>query len=134
MKKTLNGGIELGIFEIVGKENLSRQDVERMEYLQSLPKNTWISLDRNGVAISDEEAQKIEDAELARYGVKAMGNEHTPRIKRRYVSQKELALQLSYQFNPWDGKTENQPKSRQFQPWDGKSEAAWMEEPRDGKQ
>lgn len=133
MKKTLNGGIELGIFEIVGKENLSRQDVERMEYLQSLPKNTWISLDRNGVAISDEEAQKIEDAELARYGVKAMGNEHTPRIKRRYVRTKELALQLSYQFKPWDGKTENQPKSRRFEPWDGKRPAEWEQEPDDRK-
>lgn len=64
-----------------------------------------------------------------------MGNDTIPRIKRRrYVSQKELALQLSYQFKPWDGKTENQPKSRQFQPWDGYDETTWMQEPRDGKQ
>lgn len=62
-----------------------------------------------------------------------MGKEHTPRIKRRYVRTKELALQLSYQFKPWDGKTENQPKSRRFEPWDGKDEAAWMEQPWDGK-
>lgn len=63
-----------------------------------------------------------------------MGNEITPRIKRRYVRTKELALQLSYQFKPWDGKTGNQPKSRQFQPWDGYDETTWMQEPRDGKQ
>lgn len=63
-----------------------------------------------------------------------MGHEHTPKIKRlRYISQKELALQLSYQFKPWDGKTENQPKSRRFIPWDGKEEAPWVEQPNDGK-
>lgn len=34
-----NGGIELGIFKIVGDDALSPEDLARKKYLESLPKN-----------------------------------------------------------------------------------------------
>ena len=67
MKRVFNGGLELGIMQIVGDENLSEQDKERKAYLESLPKNTWICLDDNGQAISSEEAEEKQKKELEKY-------------------------------------------------------------------
>ncbi len=70
MKSIKNGGLELGIFNIVGDENLSDADKERKAYLESLPKNRWITLDENSKAISDDEASLKTRQELERYGIK----------------------------------------------------------------
>lgn len=69
MKSIKNGGLELGIFNIVGDENLSKADKERKAYLESLPKNRWITLDQNGKAVSDREANKLADDELKKFGL-----------------------------------------------------------------
>ena len=69
MKQIFNGGIELGILQIVGDENLSEQDKERKAYLESLPKNKWIALDENGLAITDEQAEQEFNKELSRYRI-----------------------------------------------------------------
>lgn len=69
MKSIKNGGLELGIFNIVGDDVLSEADKERKAYLESLPKGKWITLDENGNAVSDEEAKKMADNELKRYGL-----------------------------------------------------------------
>lgn len=69
MTQIFNGGLELGILQIVGDDNLSEQDKARKEYLESLPKNKWITLDENGQAISEQEARKKAEQELARYSI-----------------------------------------------------------------
>jgi hypothetical protein len=58
MTQIFNGGLELGILQIVGDDNLSEQDKARKEYLESLPKNKWITLDENGQAISAPRSAK----------------------------------------------------------------------------
>ena len=70
MKSIMNGGIELGILQIVGDENLSDADKHRKAYLESLPKGKWIYLDDNGLAITDEQVAAAQKEELARYGIK----------------------------------------------------------------
>jgi hypothetical protein len=67
MKSILNGGLELGIFQIVGDDNLSQSDKERKSYLESLPKNKWIVLDEKGIAVSEEKAKEIVNQELTKY-------------------------------------------------------------------
>ena len=69
IKSIKNGGIELGLLKIVGEENLSEADKKRKAYLESLPKNKWITLDENGKAVSDEEAKKMADNELKKFGL-----------------------------------------------------------------
>jgi len=69
MKSIMNGGLELGIFKIVGYENLSQRDKERKAYLESLPKNVWITLDNKGQAVSDEDAEKIAIKEIEKYTI-----------------------------------------------------------------
>ncbi len=69
MKSIFNGGLELGIFKIVGDENLSEQDLERKKYLESLPKNKWVTLDENGQAISDQEATELAKKEIKKYAI-----------------------------------------------------------------
>lgn len=70
-RQIYNGGLELGIFKIVGDENLSEKDLQRKKYLKSLPKNQWIDLDENGMMITSEEARKREQEMLKRYGIKS---------------------------------------------------------------
>ncbi len=69
MKQIMNGGLELGIFKIVGDDALSEADRKRKAYLESLPKNVWITLDENGMAVTDDQAREMERAELAKYGI-----------------------------------------------------------------
>ena len=70
MKSIMNGGLELGILQIVGDTNLSESDKKRKAYLESLPKGKWIPLDENGMAISDEQAAELAKKELKRFRVK----------------------------------------------------------------
>lgn len=65
--KIRNGGIELGILEIVGSDALSQKDLDRKAYLESLPKNEWIALDENGKAITQQQAEERENAKMERY-------------------------------------------------------------------
>lgn len=74
MKKIFNGGLELGILQIVGDEALSDKDKERKLYLESLPKNSWVALDENGMAISQEQAREQELDHLSRFKVKGEEN------------------------------------------------------------
>jgi hypothetical protein len=69
-KQIFNGGIEAGILQIVGRENLNEVDIKRLDYLESLPKNQWINLDEKGKAITENEALENEITELTRYGIK----------------------------------------------------------------
>lgn len=64
-----NGGLELGIFQIVGDDYLSEEDKKRKAYLESLPKNVWIDIDENGMAITPEEARFRSKKELSRYKI-----------------------------------------------------------------
>lgn len=64
-----NGGLELGIFQIVGDDHLSEEDKKRKAYLESLPKNVWIDLDENGLAITPKEAKKREIEHLSHYSI-----------------------------------------------------------------
>ena len=70
MRSIYNGGLELGILQIVGDEALSPEDRARKAYLESLPKNKWIHLDENGKVISDEEALRIQRDELLKYRIR----------------------------------------------------------------
>jgi ABC-type Fe3+/spermidine/putrescine transport system ATPase subunit len=71
MKQIFNGGLEAGLLRIVSKDTeLSQKDKARLEYLESLPKNKWVTLDENGLAISDEQARENERKELQRFTIK----------------------------------------------------------------
>lgn len=70
MKQIFNGGLELGIFEIVGEENLTEADKKRKAYLESLPKNKWILLDETGQALSEHEARQQANKELSKFKIK----------------------------------------------------------------
>ncbi len=70
MKRIINGGIELALFQIVGDDCLTEKDKERKAYLESLPKGVWITLDANGMAITNEDAEKMAIAELEKYSIK----------------------------------------------------------------
>lgn len=71
MAQIFNGGLEAGILRIVSKDTeLSQEDKARLEYLESLPKNKWVTLDENGLAISDEQARENERKELQRFTIK----------------------------------------------------------------
>ncbi len=54
----MNGGVIGGILAAIGRENLSPEDQTRLDYLNSLPKNKWITLGDDGKAISPEEAER----------------------------------------------------------------------------
>lgn len=70
MRHIKNGGVELGILQAAKKYGEITEEQEyRMQYLESLPKNVWIALDDNGVAITEEEAMEIEKQELKKYKV-----------------------------------------------------------------
>ncbi|WP_198266660.1 hypothetical protein [sulfur-oxidizing endosymbiont of Gigantopelta aegis] len=43
--ETFNGGIEQGLLEIVGKDNLNPEFKKRLDYLQSLPRDRGITND-----------------------------------------------------------------------------------------
>ncbi|MCT4088835.1 hypothetical protein HZP82_15760 [Elizabethkingia anophelis] len=62
-----NGGIRLGILKAAGRESLSDEDKERLDYLESLPKNQWVDLDENGKMISREEAAKRDAEHLEKF-------------------------------------------------------------------
>lgn len=64
-----NGGLELGLFKIVGDDALSEKDKQRKKLLESLPKNTWVRLDDQGNPISEKEALAEDLAELSRFGI-----------------------------------------------------------------
>jgi len=70
MKSIRNGGLELGIFNIVGDDCLSEEDKKRKAYLESLPKDRWITLDENGVALTDEQAMEMAKQKLFKYKIK----------------------------------------------------------------
>lgn len=56
----MNGGIQGAILRILKNdgEELTKEQQERLDLLESLPKNTWIDLDNNGNPISKEEAEQ----------------------------------------------------------------------------
>ena len=61
----INGGIEQGIMEIIGRDNLKAEDQKRFDYFQSLPRNRGytndghiINLITNEIVGSDERSQK----------------------------------------------------------------------------
>ncbi len=62
-----NGGMELAIFNIVGDDYLTEKDKERKAYLESLPKDRWIDLDENGMAITPEQAEENLKKHLSRF-------------------------------------------------------------------
>ena len=65
-----NGGIELGILQAASKyAELSEEQIKRMEYLDSLPKGVWITLDENRMAITNEEARTREIEHLKKFKV-----------------------------------------------------------------
>lgn len=55
MKRIKNGGIELGIFEFIENQGipLSPKDKERKAYLESLPKDVDVYLDKDGKQIGE---------------------------------------------------------------------------------
>lgn len=65
-----------------------------------------------------------------------MGNEPTTPAKKPLPKfrRNKYRFQDLYQNEPWNGEDGEAPEPRQFVPWDGKEEAAWTEEPNDGKQ
>lgn len=66
MVRIKNGGLELGILELIGRENLSEKDKQRLDYLDSLPRDKWIYLDESGQALTDEEAGEKITNDLSR--------------------------------------------------------------------
>lgn len=66
-KQIYNGGIFGGILNIIPDKELSPKDLEHKQYLNSLPRNTWIDVDENGKAISREEASNREEEMLSRF-------------------------------------------------------------------
>lgn len=70
MRHIKNGGVELGILQAAKKYGeITKEQEHRMQYLDSLPKNVWITLDDNGIAITEEEAMEIEKQELKKYKI-----------------------------------------------------------------
>lgn len=67
MHQIMNGGVIGGILAAIGRENLSPEDQTRLDYLNSLPKNKWITLGDDGKAISDEEAESQWREHLSRF-------------------------------------------------------------------
>ena len=67
MTQIMNGGIFGGILAAIGRENLSPEDQERLDYLESLPKNQWITLGDDGKALSDQEAERQWKEHLSRF-------------------------------------------------------------------
>ena len=51
----INGGIEQGIMEIVGKDNLKPEDQQRFDYLQSLPSNRGYTNDGHIINLETNE-------------------------------------------------------------------------------
>ncbi len=69
-----NGGIFGGILKIIkesderdGTSSLSQEDLEYMDYLETLPKNTWIDVDSKGRMITPEQARQEEMEHLRRF-------------------------------------------------------------------
>ena len=53
--KIKNGGIEAGILAAVAQDiELSTDDRARLEYLESLPKGKWLTIDENRMAVLPE--------------------------------------------------------------------------------
>lgn len=67
--RIMNGGLELGLMEAIGEENLSEESLKRKRYLDSLPKGKWITLDEKGLALSDEEAIRLAEEKMKRFRV-----------------------------------------------------------------
>lgn len=55
MIRIKNGGVELGILESLPESELTPLDMQRKSYLESLPKNQHIYLDKHGWAISEDQ-------------------------------------------------------------------------------
>lgn len=55
MIQIFNGGIEAGLLALAEKDGLLNEaDKERLNYLESLPKMKWVTLDKNGQAEKTE--------------------------------------------------------------------------------
>ena len=67
----MNGGIEGGILRIVKDDynTLTPEQEQRLELLESLPKNEWIDLDENRNPISKEEAENIMEEKLSHFKI-----------------------------------------------------------------
>lgn len=68
-KQIYNMGIYGGILKIIKEsgDTLSEKDEARLQYLESLPKNEWIDLDENGMAITKEQADINFQKHLSRF-------------------------------------------------------------------
>ncbi len=51
----INGGIEQGIMEIVGRDNLKPEDQKRLDYFQSLPRNRGYTNDGHIINLETNE-------------------------------------------------------------------------------
>ena len=68
-KQIYNMGIYGGILKLIKEsgDTLSEKDEIRLQYLESLPKNEWIDLDENGIAITKEQAEINLKKHLSRF-------------------------------------------------------------------
>lgn len=68
-KQIYNMGIYGGILKIIKEsgDTLSEKDEAHLQYLESLPKNEWIDLDENGMAITKEQADINFQKHLSRF-------------------------------------------------------------------
>ena len=69
--KIKNGGIELGFLELAKESGikLSEDEEERLKLLNSLPKNEWIDLDKNGNPIGNEIAENQQKEKLKKFKI-----------------------------------------------------------------
>jgi hypothetical protein len=67
----MNGGIEGAILRIVKDDynTLTPEQEERLELLESLPKNVWVDLDDSGNPISKEQAENNMKEELSHFKI-----------------------------------------------------------------
>lgn len=68
-RQIMNGGLEGAILRILKNDGdeLTKEQQERLDLLESLPKNTWIDLDDNGNPISKEQANKNFEEHLSKF-------------------------------------------------------------------
>jgi len=69
--EVFNGGIFAGILRIVKAEGgeLSEESQAYLDKMDSLPENTWISLDENHNPISDEDARQTAKDHLSSFQI-----------------------------------------------------------------